>query len=428
MVTADSVREDYCFTEAGGFKTTPYLEEIAAEGIRFKNAISSGPRTAASVPEFLTGELMPYKEVESREHRFQLIEHMITKYDTLPERLAREGYETAAVTANPYTTTKVSFEEVFDNFCAEGEYRSPDIKDHFSNETARQFIDILNQYHNNLHWFVQWPDFYDDIQNTVEELSEPYFLWVFLLDTHNPYIAPSKDRKESSLFEMYYALLKSNQLNPSGSTQSSIGRSISESLELKVKKAYRDTIRSVDRFIKTIQEDFKESDPVLVFNSDHGEAFYEHGTYGHHSQLYEENINVPLIIYDGEQQADIENPVSLRSLPDMIFEYATGQSHFDDTKWQEKFTISRDQTGGIALRERKWKYITRKGDNKLFNLENDPEEKEDLSDDKPEKIKYMQQHVEEVLDNIDFQRATPSGEKLDPELVNRLESLEYVED
>lgn len=227
---------------------------------------------------------------------------------------------------------------------------------------------------------------------------------------------------------MYYALLKSNQLNPSGSTQSSMGRAISESLERKVKKAYRDTIRSVDRLIENIQDDFKETDPVLVFNSDHGEAFYEHGTYGHHSQLYEENINVPLIIYDGEQQANIDNPVSLRSLPDMIFEFAMGESHFDDSKWQNEFTLSRDQTGGIALRGKKWKYIIREEDNKLFNLEDYPDEKEDVSDDEPEKVNYMQRHVEDVLGDIDFQRATPSGEKLDPELVNRLESLGYVED
>jgi hypothetical protein len=37
---------------------------------------------------------------------------------------------------------------------------------------------------------------------------------------------------------------------------------------------------------------------TVVFTSDHGESFGEHGHYGHAQQMYEENLRIPLIIRD----------------------------------------------------------------------------------------------------------------------------------
>ena len=36
---------------------------------------------------------------------------------------------------------------------------------------------------------------------------------------------------------------------------------------------------------------------ILIFTSDHGEEFFEHGNFGHLPKLHDENLRVPLLIW-----------------------------------------------------------------------------------------------------------------------------------
>ena len=72
---------------------------------------------------------------------------------------------------------------------------------------------------------------------------------------------------------------------------------------------------------------------LIIIVSDHGEAFGEHGLYGHQNSLYRETLHVPLFIrYPAKIRAGtfIEVPVSLRDLTISI-------ASLSDLKGQEKF-------------------------------------------------------------------------------------------
>jgi hypothetical protein len=56
-------------------------------------------------------------------------------------------------------------------------------------------------------------------------------------------------------------------------------------------RAYRDCVRSVDAFVDRLPTDL-DDDTVVVFHPVHGEAFGDHGVYGHGPPLYEGNDRV----------------------------------------------------------------------------------------------------------------------------------------
>ncbi len=79
--------------------------------------------------------------------------------------------------------------------------------------------------------------------------------------------------------------------------------------------------REVGRIVEKIRELGLEKRAMVVVSSDHGEAFGEHGAYFHSSNLYEELIRVPLIVWGaGITARKVEEPVSLVDLGPTILD------------------------------------------------------------------------------------------------------------
>jgi hypothetical protein len=49
---------------------------------------------------------------------------------------------------------------------------------------------------------MSWETFYDDIATWIEDVDEPHFLWVFLVDPHLPYIPVDEYCSRSKLIEI----------------------------------------------------------------------------------------------------------------------------------------------------------------------------------------------------------------------------------
>jgi arylsulfatase A-like enzyme len=170
-----------------------------------------------------------------------------------------------------------------------------------------------------------------------------------------------------------------------------------------LERSYRDAIRSTDAFLDALQTELGSDDPVFVVHADHGEAFGEHGTYGHEEALYEENLHVPLVVANVANNETVETPVSLRTLPWLIEQVAT-----DGPVNRER--ITRDHvvatTEGVqsqrrAIRSRRWKYITDGERRELYDLRSDPNETTDLAGDRTELVDELDR-----LLHLRFRRAT----------------------
>lgn len=410
LVTADSLRADHCGFLTPGVDLTPTLDALAEQGIVFENAMASAPRTTTSVPEMLTGQPMPSGAVDSHAAEVSRITTHLETYETVAERLSAAGYTTAALSANPWISTRTGAEKAFDVFDEVGAEESGFFDERvlplLSDTKVGDLAYWLSQWRRKRGFLSQWPSFFDDLLATVAALPEPYFLWVFLLDTHNPYIVPREDRVENSTMGMYYGMFRGNSTISHSAGQSRLTQ-LSPRVETYVKRAYRDSVRSVDRFVGELVRATADDEPLLVFNSDHGEAFNEHGSYGHQQVLYEENVHVPLLVHDprlvGEGQR-VSDPVSLRSLSDMLVAFGRDGTPVTSDEWTAPYVVSRSERADrIAVRSRDHKLIWSEAEREFYDLVADPGERHNLIEEADVS------EFERVA--ADYRESIPSGEE-----------------
>lgn len=426
LVTVDSVRADYCGFLSEQLDTTPTLERFADDSIIFENAIAPGPQTLSSVPAIHTG--VPFSITEHNltdyQERISRIENHINSHEKIAEQFKKLGYTTACLEANPWTSSSSGFDRGYDIFHDVGGEQRKHVSKRFEGTKLGPFIRIANQWFHNDGWFSQWPDFYDKITSTVKELPEPYFLWVFLLDTHNPYIVGEQDRFESSSLGMYYSAFRANRELGGGKT-TSYSNNLPDHVVKGVKKAYRDSIRSVDRFVKTLMADLSDDDPILALYSDHGEGFGEHGTFGHQHVLFEENIHVPFLIYNAGLSGRVSEPISLLKMPN-ILEECTRPESLSPSDWTTEYAFSRtEDSSSVAVRGERWKYITTDQSEKLFDLTKDPNEHHDMSSNFKSKLNELRSIADSHLNSLNKKQIITTSEE-ENNIHQRLDDLGYL--
>lgn len=383
LVSVDSLRADHCGFVNSASELTPTIDQLANDGISFPETVAPGPRTPSSVPVLFTGEFLEPDDswtMADWQGRQQRIGRHMRRFRHLSEQLQRRGYETAAFTANPWTTRESNFDIGFDEF-SEISATSEDVSSrHLSDSTLFKLadtgfeslpIDPVN-WSGKKEWFSQWTGYFDLIEQQLSSLTEPFFLWIFILDTHQPYITPRRFREESSAWQMYYSILR--YWHGKGSDEE-----IPDHAREMISETYRDAVRSVDAFVESVTDSLAPFDPITVFHSDHGEALGEHDAFGHEQTLYEENLRVPFFIHNADATRTITDQVSLRSLPDLLVD-VTNPDRFDPETYTQPFAISKiENNQKTAIRTSRWKFITGGDDQRLYDLRTDPEETSDVS-------------------------------------------------
>ncbi len=398
LVTADSLRADHCGW-IGDESLTPALDDLAASSIQYSTAIAPGPRTPASIPVSHTGSHYPKNKhlITELDERIQRIKNHIFQTEPISKQLQDAGYTTVGITANPWTSTRTNFDTGFDEFYEVGR-EGGEIHSIFQGTPLSTPARLFDMWYNKDRWFTHWRTFYDTIQSVIDRIDEPVFVWIFFLDSHNPYLIPRADRDESSTLSMYSSVYRANDVLNRSDGLSRFNDSLPDRTLEKLQAAYRDTVRSTDKFVARLVSDIGD-DSVLVFHADHGEAFGEHGTMGHQSVLYEENIHVPLLIHGVEQDATVDKPVSLSQIPSIINSVAV-EGSFDPTAPTTAYAVSKtldDST--ISIRGDRWKYIAEETDELLFDLSEDPGEQTDVSDERPEILARCRERVTEFYDS-----------------------------
>jgi hypothetical protein len=211
---------------------------------------------------------------------------------------------------------------------------------------------------------------FDRLLSRVQSMSEPFFLWVFLLEPHWPYRPSKEHRNGRSTWEMYNLNWKASPLSDTTPNADD---------ETGINDLYNGAVREADRFLGRIREDLASYDPVYVIHGDHGEALGERGNWGHGS-LYDEVIRVPLVVANAGDEASVDRPTSLRMLSRLI--ETIGQD--DSVDWEslgKPYVLSKTRRDAYAIRGRDWKFYERDGTASFFDLEADPGELSPISPD-----------------------------------------------
>lgn len=368
LITVDSLRADHCGFMGYDRETTPTLDRMARDGYTFEAAIAPGPSTYESMPAVFTGRHMtsfcaaarsvavdsddPDRE-DALDARTRNI-HLNMRARTIAEWFNRNGYSTAAFTTNPYTSGHTAFARGFDryeDFMGPGE--GPLMRKAAHLPVLSELKHVVTLLRGD-RASKRWEEYYEQITEWVHETSEPYFLWIFLLDTHTPYLPARRYRStadwDRSRTEMYYHnwRLWAEKKWRDGQNPSALNRDALVDL-------YDAGIRSVDEFLARLQTDLEATDPAIVVHSDHGEAFGEHGTFGHHQQLHEENLHVPLVVANTLTGAEAA-PVTLADLPAVLRWVARPERDEPDLRPGPVLAKTFDHNR-FAIRGPDWKYL-----------------------------------------------------------------------
>ncbi|MFW6012345.1 MAG: sulfatase [bacterium] len=410
LVSLDTLRADRLGCYGHERPTSPHLDALAARGFRFATAVAQAPWTRPSHHSFLTG-LYPASHGDLR-----------SPY--LAEELWRAGYRTTAITGGGQIDARFGFDDGFEAYRTDRWVEDP-------RRAVRAFE--LNR-------------------------GRRHFVFLHTYRIHDPY--------EGQAFAANL---------PRGRLGETFGKHDWQRLDKDLtaeEQAYAqalydggilETDRALGRLLDALEERGFLEDTLVVVTSDHGEQFWEHGSWRHGQNLYDEQILVPLIVYlpprlarklgvePGkvvEEQVELvdlyptlldlvgvgrDHPVQGRSLVPLL----TGGDYTPREAFAENTNVEPFERKGFRSPRFKFvKNIPRSAARKrgitepffeLYDLRRDPEESHDLSERHPDVVRRLDQRIQTLraeLDDLD--EAVPEG--LDPDLREELEALGYLGD
>lgn len=308
LIVLDALHADHVSHLGYERETTPMLDALAAEGVSFESAFAPAPYTLASIPSLLTGRRPDSHGVTSR------LAALPESETTLAELLERAGYRTLGAVANlnggPEFGTGQGFDELVELYVPGGEDE----------------VDQVDRSGTGFH-LPQADEFPPLVERWLAERGAgdgPPFLYLHVLEPHSPYTPPEPFR--SRFLDPDYA-------GPyaSGDTETLVrnkqGKLAADAADREAVRALYDgnlswADHNLGRVLDLLRAAGLYDDALIAVTSDHGEALWQHGQWGHNEQLYDEMLRVPLVIKfpRGTPPAALagQRPTALASILDLV--------------------------------------------------------------------------------------------------------------
>jgi arylsulfatase A-like enzyme len=251
VVLVDTLRADRLPFHGYEFDTAPFLASWAARSVVFERAWATSSWTAPATASVFTGVypdqhgivigMQVFQRMQKLEPEHELeLNKLPDELETLPELVRALGYRTFGVADNPNIGAEIGFDRGFERFAC------------FAEEGSELVVGTVREWSSEI------------------RASEPWFVYLHFMDPHVPY----------------------QQRAPFYRAPDSADPIALDSA------AYDSEIRFLDQ---QIEEVFRilgvGPETLVVFLSDHGEEFGDHGGRYHEPQLYSELTHIPLFVH-----------------------------------------------------------------------------------------------------------------------------------
>ncbi len=325
FVVLDTVRKDHLTPYGYDQPTTPSLESFAAEATVFESAVAPAPWTLPVHASMFTG-LYP------SQHGADQGSPYLDDVATLASVLSAAGYDTACYSSNawitPYTNLTRGFDD-HDTFfeVMPGDFLSGPLSRAWQlvndNDSLRNLASRIVRVGAKAHARLasdegadsKTPAVVDRTKSFIErsQSDDGWFAFVNLMDAHLPYHPPEEYRSRFA-----------PDVDPSDVCQNSKeynsgARAIDDDEWADIRGLYDAEIAHIDaelgRLFEWLEATDRWDDTTVVVCADHGELHGEHDLYGHEFALYDELINVPLLVkhpaLEGDRRTDLVELVDL---------------------------------------------------------------------------------------------------------------------
>jgi arylsulfatase len=284
IVVVGGGRADHLSCYGYARPTSPILDDLAQEGVRFANAFTTAGWTLPAHAALLTGLHSVSHGATSESPQLQ------ARLPTLAERLRGAGYRTAAFSPNPWVSPRTGLGRGFDAFFTQ-RYESPLAMRAVA--LGRRAADRLLKRSDRgarrtnvaaLRWLAS--------------VEQPFFAYVHYDEARLPALAPPP-------FERLFAAdtaaaARAREVNEDATLRARWPARLADRDRSLLMSLYDGALRYVDQCAGELVEGLKElgvwDDTLLVATADHGESFGEHDIVGHGFGLYEEVLHVPLLM------------------------------------------------------------------------------------------------------------------------------------
>jgi arylsulfatase A-like enzyme len=446
LIVLDTVRADR-LSIYSDLETSKNLTVFSRDALVFENCVATSPWTIPSHASLFTG----FYPTEHGSHGIldpkkkgmfglPLTSPLTEEFMTLAEIFRDNCYITGAVVSNsiilnPYLKLDQGFQ---------------------ISDGARNIGEVYNKYpfHPILHLFCYLTNVYpkytlfykaaDDITSQSIHLLKnllpsPIFLFINYLDAHGPYNPPRPfsgyflDTPFPHLQKLKQYLLRlMNRVDEKSRDAYQLSQYDGE-------LAYIDD--ELGRFFSQLKNMGIYDSSFIIITSDHGELFGEHGLYWHRNRMYEGVVKIPLLIkfphskIVGHEKRMItlaDLYPTILSICELPIPTVTSGKAFGDASSIIVSELYEYETGEHrVLYNGKYKYMRYgyKRGPELYDLEEDPLEKENLAEKLPEVTLAMEGKLKhwEKVHGPNYSLSAEKKEVVPKELVEGLKALGYIQ-
>lgn len=444
LITIDTLRADKMSCYGYKVPTTPNIDRLSAQSIRFEQAITGGSWTQAAFPVMMTSSYASWYG--------GCLGPLSTQRPSPIETLQKNGYHTFAFSSSPLLSRNYGYDRGLSHFddLIPGE-QDPAIRKMKGGErllrlpVVHQVGKLLGQQTRPARLYVSAEELTARASHWLEKTRGPFFGWLHYMDVHWPYHLEEKLVEPAHIAQAWNDIAHLYRVN--WKKEAITPEQKAHYLHL-YEEAIQYTDAQIGRLLDNLEALGLRENTILILVSDHGEEMLERGRWGHfESNLYDEILRVPLIIHlpDDPEGRVVPRQVRLLDLMPTIMDLAgcpsqpgmEGQSlvsSWEDSSASAPVSISemwRPHVHIIAVRTEKFKYIWHSktpDEPKLFDLRADPGEKTNVIAHYPNEAREFQQMVDDHRARAAQTAETPvDAPEMDEQLVKRLRDLGYLE-
>jgi len=442
-------------------KTTPNYDAFAKEGVLFKNHFVTAPWTLPVHASISTGR---YESGHGAGAQHEALEPGLP---AMAGTLAKHGYNTAALCYNSWAAS-ADEHNAMEGFQEIIPYNQPKYKvpkeyqfegdEPIGDKNALKMVGMAKK------WI-------EKNYINAKGRKKPFYLYMNNLLPHDPYHPPEPWRSQFMMEGVSYR----KQLERRGNqVDSTIGTKALTFTEWQMQRGLYDASTAcLDHRFGLLVQLLKDwgiyDDTLIIVIGDHGDSLGQHIHYSYHSQngVYDAAVQTPLIlrlpkVFSGGKRNDelvqctdiypmvldllklkepkaresIQGVSLLKALKGKTRDFALIEAqwpvHPMRRAWSFDETCDPRRYGQAlkAARTKRHKYIWSSfGTDMLFDLKNDPDERWNIIDRKPELARKMRQQIEDMLMNQeqrcfpDFVRPRGGGSSSrDPYTIRRMKA------